>query len=117
MRARRIECVVLNACYSHPQAEAIAIYVGHVIGVKQTIDNRMATEFAVGFYDALGAGEAPDRAYHVGRTAMQLIGCADSELPVLERGQLGGETCKEAWKQQRGDARYEKICPAWPEPR
>jgi CHAT domain len=36
----RIECVVLNACYSQIQAEAIAQHIDYVIGMSQAIGDR-----------------------------------------------------------------------------
>ncbi|MEO1375990.1 MAG: CHAT domain-containing protein, partial [Cyanobacteria bacterium J06635_10] len=46
--ADRIECVVLNGCYSQTQAEAIAQQVDYVIGMKKAIGDKAAIEFAVG---------------------------------------------------------------------
>ena len=61
--ADKLECVVLNGCYSKKQAEEIAKYIPYVIGMKQAIVDRAAIEFAVGFYDALGAGRSVEFAY------------------------------------------------------
>ena len=37
----KVECIVLNACYSEIQAEAIAQYINYVIGMKKAIaENR-----------------------------------------------------------------------------
>ena len=39
--ADKVECIVLNACYSEIQAEAIAQYINYVIGMKKAIaENR-----------------------------------------------------------------------------
>ena len=57
--SNRVECVVLNACYSKFQAEAIAQHINYVIGMSQSIGDRAAIEFSVGFYTALGAGDKP----------------------------------------------------------
>ena len=45
--ASSVECVVLNACYSAVQAEAIAEHIPHVIGMSQAISDQAAMEFAV----------------------------------------------------------------------
>jgi tetratricopeptide (TPR) repeat protein len=79
----RVECVVLNACYSQFQAEAIAQHIDYVIGMSQTIGDRAAIEFAVGFYAALGAGEAIEFAYELGCNAIQLEGIPEHLTPVL----------------------------------
>ena len=48
-----VKCVVLNACYSEAQAEAIGRHIDFVVGMKQSIGDPAAIKFAVGFYDAL----------------------------------------------------------------
>ncbi|PSB22199.1 CHAT domain-containing protein [Phormidesmis priestleyi ULC007] len=79
----RVECVVLNACYSEFQAKAIAQHIDYVIGMNQAIGDRAAIEFAVGFYTALGAGESIEFAYELGRNAIQLEGIPEHLTPVL----------------------------------
>ena len=78
-----IECVVLNACYSEVQAKAIHQHINCVIGMNRAIGDRAAIEFAIGFYDALGAGETDDRAYEFGCNAIELIGIPEFSTPVL----------------------------------
>lgn len=80
-----IECVVLNACYSEVQANAIAQHVPFVIGMNQTIGDRAAREFAVGFYDALGAGELIESAYENGCISISLHGIPEDLTPVIKR--------------------------------
>jgi hypothetical protein len=79
----RVECVVLNACYSEVQAEAIAQHIDYVIGMSQTIGDRAAIEFAVGFYTALGAGESIEFAYELGCNSIQLAGIPEFMIPTL----------------------------------
>jgi CHAT domain-containing protein len=79
----RVECVVLNACYSQVQAEAIAQHIGYVIGMSQAIGDRAAIEFAVGFYTALGAGQSIEFAYELGCNSIQLAGIPEHLTPVL----------------------------------
>ncbi|HEY9630210.1 MAG TPA: TIR domain-containing protein [Coleofasciculaceae cyanobacterium] len=79
----RLECVVLNGCYSATQAEAIAQHIPYVIGMTKTIGDRAALEFAVGFYDALGAGRSIEDAYRLGCVAIQMAGIAEHLTPVL----------------------------------
>ncbi|MCC5668906.1 CHAT domain-containing protein [Nostoc sp. CHAB 5784] len=81
--SKRVECVVLNACYSQFQAEAIAQHIDYVIGMSQEIGDRAAIEFAVGFYTALGAGETIEFAYELGCNAIQLEGIPEHLTPVL----------------------------------
>ena len=81
--SERVECVVLNACYSDFQAEAIAQHISYVIGMSQAIGDRAAIEFSVGFYTALGAGESIEFAYNLGCNAIQLEGIPEDLTPVL----------------------------------
>jgi CHAT domain-containing protein len=55
--SQQVECVVLNACYSQYQAVEIARHINYVVGMSQEIGDRAAIEFAVGFYDGLGANK------------------------------------------------------------
>lgn len=79
-----IECVVLNACYSEAQAESIHQHINCVIGMNSTIGDRAAIEFAVGFYDALGAGRSYNQAYEFGCSAIDLESIPEAETPVLK---------------------------------
>ncbi|AUT01230.1 hypothetical protein CLI64_12905 [Nostoc sp. CENA543] len=85
----RVECVVLNACYSKFQAEAIARYIEYVIGMSKAIGDKAAIEFSVGFYSALGSGESIEFAYELGCNAIQLEGLPEELTPVLyKKGKL-----------------------------
>ncbi|MHC5771200.1 MAG: CHAT domain-containing protein [Nostoc sp.] len=77
-----VECVVLNACYSEVQAEAISQYIKYVIGMTQAIGDKAAISFAVAFYDALGAGETVEFAFDLG--CSQLIRLKEEDTPVLK---------------------------------
>lgn len=81
----KVECVVLNACYSEVQAVAIAHHIPYVVGMNQAVGDRAARVFAVGFYDALGAGESFDFAYKLGRNRIALEGIAEDLTPVITR--------------------------------
>lgn len=69
--AEHVECVVLNACYSQSQAEAIAEHISNVVGMQGTIDDAKAIQFSVAFYDALGAGKSVAFAYELALNATQ----------------------------------------------
>ena len=81
--AEQVECVVLNGCYSQVQAEAIAEYIPYVIGMSQAIGDKAAIEFAVGFYDTLGAGRTVEFAHKLGCNAIRMAGIAENLTPVL----------------------------------
>ena len=83
--SERVECVVLNACYSEFQAKAISKHISYVIGMSRAIGDRAAIEFSVGFYTALGAGESIEFAYELGCNAIQLEGIPENLTPILLR--------------------------------
>ena len=78
-----VECVVLNACYSVVQADAIAQHVGHVVGMTQAIGDEAAKQFSMGFYDGLGSGRGYAQAFKFGRSAIDLEGLTDGAVPKL----------------------------------
>jgi CHAT domain len=78
-----IECVVLNACFSAMQADAIAQHIDHVIGMTHEINDRSALKFATGFYEALGYGRSIKDAFEFGLVSVDLNGLPASAIPVL----------------------------------
>lgn len=82
-----IECIVLNACYSEIQAEAIVKHIPYVIGMNKAIGDKAAIKFATGFYNALGAGESVEFAYKLGCNVIQLDGISEHLTPVLKKKQ------------------------------
>ncbi|MGC1310466.1 MAG: AAA-like domain-containing protein [Phormidesmis sp.] len=78
-----VECVLLNACYSQVQAQAIGQHVEYVVGMNDAIGDRAAIKFAVGFYDALGYGRSVPEAYEFGLAAIDLDGIDETATPVL----------------------------------
>jgi energy-coupling factor transporter ATP-binding protein EcfA2 len=82
--AGKIQCVLLNACYSEVQADAIAQQIDYVIGMNQAIGDRAAIKFAVGFYDALGYGRSFQEAYEFGLSAIDLQGIPETSTPVFK---------------------------------
>ncbi|HEX3528062.1 MAG TPA: CHAT domain-containing protein [Thermoanaerobaculia bacterium] len=79
-----LECVLLNACYSDSQAEAIAQYVPYVIGMSQEIGDPAAISYSKGFYAALGAGRTIREAHEFGRNAIHLQESSSHLAPVLQ---------------------------------
>ena len=80
--AESVECVVLNACYSKTQANVIVRHIPYVIGMSGEISDGAACEFAVAFYDALGAGKDIPFAHKLACAAIQMMNSKD-QLPVL----------------------------------
>ena len=80
-----LQGVVLNACYSAVQAEAISQVVDYVIGMNQEITDEAAQNFAVAFYDGLGVGIEVQDAFDLGCTG--LIDLGEAEIPILRHKQ------------------------------
>ena len=70
--AENVGCVLLNACYSEEQANAIVNHIDYVIGMNQEIRDDAAIAFSKGFYRALGYECSIEQAYEFGRNAIQL---------------------------------------------
>lgn len=85
--SHHVECVILNACYSALQADTIIKHINYVIGMPGKIDDQAAIEFAVGFYDALGAGNTVEKAFKFGCNAVEQVfpDLPKHLLPVLKK--------------------------------
>jgi TIR domain/CHAT domain len=81
--AGQIRCVLLNACYSTNQAQAISEHIDYVIGMRKEIGDEAAIEFAVGFYDALAAGRSIEDAFKFGQNAIELEGIPETLTPRI----------------------------------
>jgi len=78
-----IRCVVLNACYSAPQATAIAQHIDCVIGISDAIEDTAARQFAAAFYRALAYGRTVETAFHLGKSQLDLHGLSAADQPQL----------------------------------
>lgn len=84
----KVECVLLNACYTDTQGEAIKKHIQYVIGMTEQIEDTAAIKFAANFYATLMAGRSYKDAYEFGCIALDLLGIQDDLLPVfLEKSQ------------------------------
>ena len=81
--ANQVNCVLLNTCYSETQAKAIAKHIQYVIGMNQAVSDEAAIAFAIGFYQALGAGCTIREAYRLGCVQIGLQGLPEHLTPVL----------------------------------
>ena len=80
----RICCVVLNACFSAPQALAIAKQIDCVIGISGSIEDRVAIIFARQFHGALIAGESVANAFHIACAAIKVEEGPSADAYLLE---------------------------------
>ncbi|MEM6801722.1 MAG: CHAT domain-containing protein [Bacteroidota bacterium] len=81
----QIECVLLNACYSEAQADEILKHIPYVIGMNTAVPDETAIVFAVGFYDALGAGRDIEFAFKLAKNRIALEGLSGADIPVIRK--------------------------------
>lgn len=81
--ANQIECVLLNGCFTAPQAEAICQHIRYVIGTSTAISDPAAIAFSLGFYQALAAGKPIPEAFALGKVQIGLQGYEESDTPML----------------------------------
>lgn len=80
-----IRCVVLNACFSANQAQAIAQEIDCVVGMSRAVTDEAAIRFAGGFYRALGYGRSVQTAFNLGKLEIELDlpGLGEDAIPQL----------------------------------
>jgi CHAT domain len=78
--AAKVECVLLNACYSDVQADAIVEHINYVIGMSREIRDDAAIAFTRGFYTALGNGEPIKNAYDFGKSQVAIEISSDTTI-------------------------------------
>ena len=77
-----VRVVLLNACDSAPQAEAIVSHIDCAVGMSDEIDDEVAIAFAAAFYETLGYGRSVQTAFDL--ALVQLTGAgADQSLAKL----------------------------------
>jgi hypothetical protein len=79
-----VRLVVLNACYSEVQAEALSPHVDCVVGMSGAIRDDAARSYAIGFYGGLGERESIAAAHQQGCAAISLEGLDDADRPRLK---------------------------------
>ncbi|KAF2187527.1 hypothetical protein K469DRAFT_685989 [Zopfia rhizophila CBS 207.26] len=67
-----LKLVILNACYSHDQAQSLADSVGHVIGREGPIQDIDAINFSTDFFTALRHGRTFEESFGRAKAAVQL---------------------------------------------
>lgn len=79
-----VRVVLLNACDSAPQAEAIVSVIDCAVGMADEIDDDAAVAFAAAFYEALGYGQSVQTAFDL--ALVQLTGAGeDRSLAKLHK--------------------------------
>ena len=80
-----VRCVVLNACFTDRQGQAIAKHVDCVIGMSRAISDVAAITFSEAFYYAIASGLPIGKAFALGQNAIERRFPRDGEhaIPVL----------------------------------
>lgn len=78
-----VRCVVLNACYTKEQAEAIAKNIDCVVGMSKAIGDNAAISFASAFYLGLGYGRDVQTAFDLGCVQIDLENLNEQDTPKL----------------------------------
>ncbi|BCM88883.1 hypothetical protein IAD21_00725 [Abditibacteriota bacterium] len=82
-RNSNIRVVVLNACYSRAQGQAIIQHVDCAIGINKAIADQAARIFAASFYRAIGFRKSVQEAFDQGVLALQFEGISEDLTPEL----------------------------------
>jgi len=78
-----LQAVVLNACFSKPQAEALQKSVPYTIGMSTEVGDKMAITFAGAFYQALAFDRTVSEAFNLAKVELDLVRLAGSDIPEL----------------------------------
>ena len=78
-----IRVVVLNACFSQRQAEAITETIDCAIGMNKAIGDNAAIAFAAALYRALGYGRSLKTAFDLGNAALIAEGASAEAIPAM----------------------------------
>lgn len=79
--ARRARLIVLNACFTHAQAEALRVEVDCVIGMDGAIGDLAARVFAVRLYGAIGNRRSVGNAFSQGVAALAAMQLPEELMP------------------------------------
>jgi len=78
-----VRVIVLNACYSRPQAEALREVIDYTVGTSQAVKDRSAVAFATAFYRALAFGRSVQDSFDLAKIEIEMKALSGSDIPVL----------------------------------
>lgn len=78
-----VRVIVLNACFTKPQAQVLTEVIDYTVGISETIGDRAAVTFAGAFYRALAFGRSVQEAFELGKVELNLKGIPGSEVLEL----------------------------------
>lgn len=78
-----VRVIVLNACYSKVQAEALQEVIDYTVGMNDEVGDKMAINFAGAFYQALAFDRTVPEAFELAKLEVDLARLAGSNIPEL----------------------------------
>jgi len=78
-----IRVVMLNACYSSVQAQAIGSHIDYVVGMRAPVPDSSAIVFSAAFYSALGHNRPVAEAFDQAVAAIMVHGLDGHDIPQL----------------------------------
>jgi hypothetical protein len=78
-----VRIIVLNSCYSQPQAEALSEMIDYTVGTSRAVRDKSAVAFAAAFYGALAFGRSVQDAFDLAKNEIDLQNLFGSDIPVL----------------------------------
>jgi hypothetical protein len=78
-----VRLVLLNACYSDAQVEAVKETVDFTIGTNSMLLDRNAIAFAAAFYQELAAGRSVNDAFRLAKVDLTMQKVPRSKAPIL----------------------------------
>lgn len=81
--SKDVSCILLNACYSESQAQAISQHISYVIGVSSQISDEASISFSAAFYQALGYGQDIQKAFDLACNQLELENLLIDGIPKL----------------------------------
>lgn len=78
-----VRVVVLNACFSKGQAEALNEVIDYTIGMNKRVGDKMAISFAGAFYQALAFDRTVSEAFELAKAEVDLVSLAGSDTPEI----------------------------------
>ncbi|KAM3116323.1 CHAT domain-containing protein [Phormidesmis sp. 146-33] len=82
--SKPISCIVLNACYSKAQADAMSPFIDYIVGMNKEIGDKAAINFTKGFYRSLSNGLPYNAAFDFGCNAIDLEQIPEHLTPILQ---------------------------------
>lgn len=88
----QLRCVVLNACYSEDQAEAIATTIECVVGMSAEVADRAAVHFSTSFYQGLAYGRSVRASFDLACSDLDFNRLRGDSVPRLIAPRQGADS-------------------------